>query len=271
MHTMSKFSRATIIEAISYLDALSHAEIDRLLLKYGLEGVAPSSLGSKTARLNALIKHLIEHPEEKGPLGSDMAFELIEAVIGILNRHRGAIMVKPYPEELTNTLRQDGYTIENGKLRSTLPENIQLAEQANQLDSLLTKYGFTTAKGHLEQARNAHTRGEWASANAQLRSFMESLFDSIAEKLSGDTATLPPTSYQRREFLVGMNPPFLLASLNEWEIDRRGGFLQGLWNRLHPQGSHPGLSDEEDSTFRLHIVLLVTTHYLKRLDQRIGN
>ena len=52
--------------------------------------------------------------------------------------------------------------------------------------------------------------------------------------ISGDTATLPPTSYQRREFLVGMNPHFLLASLNEWEIDRRGRFLQGLWNRLHP-------------------------------------
>lgn len=271
MHTMSKFSRATIIEAISYLDELSHAEMDRLLLKYGLEGVAPYSLGSKTARLNALIRHLIEHPEEKGPLGSDMAFELIEEVIRILNRHCGAIMVKPYPEELTNTLRQDGYTIEDGKLRSTLPENIQLAEQANQLDSLLSRYGFTTAKGHLEQARNAHTRGEWASANAQLRSFMESLFDSIAEKLVGDTATLPSTSYQRREFLARMNPPFLLASLNEWEIGGKGGFLQGLWNRLHPQGSHPGLSDDEDSTFRLHIVLLAATHYLKRLDERIGN
>lgn len=271
MYNMSEFSRATITEAISYLDELSHAEMDRLLLKYGLEEVAPASLGSKTVRLNALIRHLIEHPEEQGPLRSSMVFELIEEVIRILDRHCSAIMITPYPEELTNTLRQDGYTIEDGKLRSTLPENIQLPEQANQLDSLLTKYGFTTAKGHLEQARNAHTRGEWASANAQLRSFMESLFDSITEKLAGGTTSLPSASYQRREFLARTNPPFLLVSLNEWEIGGRGGFLQGLWNRLHPQGSHPGLSDEEDSTFRLHIVLLAATHYLKRLDERIGN
>lgn len=270
-HTTSRFSRASIIETLSHLDALTHAEIDRLLLRYGLEEVAPASLGSKTDRLNTLMEYLITHPNEKGPLGSNMAFELIEQIIGILHRRFGAVIDGTYPEELVNTLQQDGYVIEEGKLKSSLPEDVQLVEQANQLDFLISKYGFNTAKGHLEQARNAHARSEWASANAQLRSFMESLFDSIAEKLAGVNASLPPGSFQKRELLARMDPPFLLTNLNEWEFSRKGGFLQGLWNRLHPEGSHPGLSDEEDSTFRLHIVLLVASHYLKRLDHRIGN
>lgn len=267
---MAKFSRATIVETISYLDALTHAELDRLLLKYDLEKVASSKLGSKTARLNALMQHLFDHPDEKGPLGSDMAFELIEYVVGrVYKRNYDITMFELYPEELTNVLRQDGYTIEEGKLKSMLPESIRLAEQSNQLDSLLSKYNFSTARGHLELARNAHTRGEWASANAQLRSFVEALFDSIAEKLAGDTASIPSTSALRREFLATMKPPFFLTNLNEWEINGKGGFIQGLWRRLNPEGSHPGLSDEEDSTFRLHTVLLTATHYLRRLDQRI--
>lgn len=270
-HATSRFSRASIIEALSRLDVLTHAEIDRLLLRYGLEKVAPASLGSKATRSNTLMEYLIAHPDEKGPLGSNMTFEFIEQIIEILHPRFGAYIDEPYPEELINTLRQDGYVIEEGKLKSSLPEHVQLAGQANQLDSLLSKYGFNTAKGHLEQARNAHTRGEWAAANAQLRSFTESLFDSIAEKLAGNNTSLPPGSFQKREFLARMDPPFILTNLNEWEFSGKGGFLQGLWNRLHPEGSHPGLSDEEDSTFRLHIVLLVASHYLKRFDHRIGN
>ncbi len=36
-----------------------------------------------------------------------------------------------------------------------------------------------------------------------------------------------------------------------------------------PQGAHPGLSDEEDSTFRLHLVLLTGRTLLKRLEARL--
>ena len=34
---------------------------------------------------------------------------------------------------------------------------------------------------------------------------------------------------------------------------------------LHTDGSHPGLSDEEHSTFRLHIVLVTAPTFLRRL------
>jgi hypothetical protein len=263
---LPQFSRITIIEAIGTLESLTHAELDRFLLKFGLEGVAHQELGPKAARLNALIKYLIDNPDEKGPFEANLTFEIIEDVLGSISSN---IYARPIAEplpELVNSLKRDGYVItDEGKLNTMLPEGIQLVEKENELNSLLDEFGFTTAKGHLEQAISAHTRGDWASANAQLRSFMESLFDSIAEKLVSDKTTLPPPGYHRRELLAKMDPPFLRTDLNEWEIGDKGGFLQGLWRRLHPQGSHPGLSDEDDSTFRLHLVILTASYYLRRL------
>jgi hypothetical protein len=41
--------------------------------------------------------------------------------------------------------------------------------------------------------------------------------------------------------------------------------MQAFFRRLHPAGSHPGLSDEDDSTFRLHLVLLVARNLLRRI------
>jgi len=269
---LPRFSRITIIEAISSLEYLAHAQIGRFLLKFGLEDVAPQELGAKVSRLNALIKHLIDNPDEKGPFGANLTFEIIEEVIGRRLSDFGFDRPSPQIEEqlpkLVNSLKRDGYVIINGKLKTMLPENIQLVEKENELNSLLDKFEFATAKGHLEQAVSAHTRGDWASANAQLRSFIESLFDSIAEKLVNNKTELPQPGHQRRELLAKLSPPFLLPALNEWEIGGKSGFLQGLWRRLHPQGSHPGLSDEEDSTFRLHLVVLTASHCLRRLDSR---
>lgn len=272
---MPRFSRITVIEAVGSLEYLTHNQIDRLLLKFGLEEVAPKGFAAKASRLNALSKYLIDNRDEKGPLGGNLTFEIIEEVLRLRlttsSLDQSAPRIEEQLPELANCLKRDGYVVTNGKLKTMLPEDIQLVDKGNELNLLLDRFEFATAKGHLEQAISAHTRGEWASANAQLRSFMESLFDSMAEKLANNKTELPQPGYQRRELLAKLNPPFLLPALNEWQIGGSGGFLQGLWRRLHPQGSHPGLSDEEDSTLRLHLVILVASHYLRRLDSRVGS
>ena len=67
------------------------------------------------------------------------------------------------------------------------------------------------------------------------------------------------------------SPPFISRELNEWSDDGKN-FVNGTFKRVHPQGSHPGLSDEEDCTFRLHLVLLVARLFLRRLNSlRKGN
>ena len=268
---MAQFSRITTIEAIGSLDYLTHAEIGRFLLKFELEEVASEKLGSKTSRLNSLIKYLIDNPDKKGPFGGNLIFELIEELIERRLSHYPTPSIEEKLPKLVNSLKRDGYIIKDGKLKTVLPENIQLTEKENELDLLLEKFRFATAKGHLKQAISAHTRSDWASANAQLRSFMESLFDSIAKRLTDDKKGLPLSGYQKScELLAKLNPPFLLSTLNEWVVNGKGSFLQGLWKRLHPQGSHPGLSDEEDSTFRLHLIILTASYYLKRLDRMMS-
>jgi hypothetical protein len=264
---MPRFSRNTIIEVVDALNLSTHVDINRFILKFEMERADRD--GTKPQRKYGIIEYLVSHPDEKGPSEANLFIEITEYLL------EERLEVDPWasPEDLfpklVRSLKHDGYVIEEGKLKTILPEHLQLAETESELDSLLEKFQFSTAKGHFEQAISAYTRGDWASANAQLRSFVESLFDSIAEILVDDKTKLPPKSHNRRELLTKLSPPFLLTELNEWEIGGKGGFVQGFWNRLHPEGSHPGLSDEEDSTFRLYLVIIVASHYLRRLDRRI--
>jgi len=125
---------------------------------------------------------------------------------------------------------------------------------------LLDRFEYFVAKGHYEQAVSAHTRGDWAAANSQLRNFVEEVFDRFAEAVEPGSYS---SSHNRREALGKAN--FFRPDLNEWSSDGKG-FVQGFWKRLHPQGAHPGLSEKEDSTFRLHLVIVVMHYFVKRFE-----
>jgi hypothetical protein len=116
--------------------------------------------------------------------------------------------------------------------------------------------------GHLGQGIEAHARGDWAAANAQFRTFLESLFDEIARVCAGDAKTAGLTSENRRRLLAEMG--FLAEDRNEWTQDGKN-YINGLFKMLHTEGSHPGLSDEDHSTFRLHVVLVTARTFLRRL------
>lgn len=265
-----RLSRNTIIELVRAFGFRTHAGLQQVALQFGLEevlgggGIAPEETN--------LMQYLIQNAGLKGPRGSSLVLELTEF---LFEQSCGPNAWPPKtPEEafprLVNALRQDGYAVDGLTLRSVLPEAVPVAQQEDELTHLLKKHAFTTALGHLEQAIAAHTRGDWAAANGQLRSFVEELFDRIAHELSGGSTAALPTSHARREWLANSSPPFLETPLNEWEIGGNGGFVQGFCRRLQPAGSHPGLSDEADSTFRLHLVIIVAGHYLCRFDQRLN-
>jgi len=269
---MNRFSRLTIVKAIDLLNNIYryHNQVDRFRLLFGFEDVGPRGPVERATKLLRIAEYLIRNPDAKGPNGSDLVFEVIEYIIGeAKNRYSDYLPDEPQYVALENSLKRDGYVIDDNKLRMALPEIVELPEKENELFSLLDKFGFKKEKGHLDQAISAHARGDWASANAQLRSFMEGLFDSIAEKFAPNQGTLPQAGHPRRNWL-SQNPtaPFFQFDLNEWQADGKG-FVQGLFKRLHPQGSHPGLSDEEDSTFRFHLVILTASHYLRRFKGRV--
>src|SRR5262249_7277240 len=240
----------------------AHHQIDRFLIRFEMEEADNKS--TLNQREIGIIKFLIDHPDKSGPLGANMVVEIIEYLIETRCSFG-------YPEEvlprLVRALKRDGYVIEDGKLRAMLPQEVQLAETENEFTTLLDQFGFSTAKGHYRQAVSAHARGDWAGANAQLRACIESLLDGIAAELLDDHATL--TTDNKLTGLARLDPPFLRQSLNEWEPSGKG-FVQGFRRLLHPEGAHPGLSNEEDSTLRLHLVIIIASYYLRRLQTRLS-
>lgn len=167
-------------------------------------------------------------------------------------------------ETFIRFLDLDGFRVERGGLNRTTPAELELPQAQDDVTRLLEVHGFMTVKGRLDQALASHTRGDWASANAQLRTFCEAMFDQFAYELLPDGRSLA-TSENRRAALAADG--FIDPNLNEWGSDGKN-YVNGLFKRLHPAGSHPGLSDQEDSTFRRHVVLITARLFLNRFDAR---
>ncbi len=170
-----------------------------------------------------------------------------------------------YPDFLRQ-LKNDGYNIHDRRITSTLPKELETYSVQDKLDSLLTKYELDIAKTHLKQALSIHKDQYWEGANAQIRSFFESILIEITKKINPESKVLGGGSAITELAQNG----FLKSDLNE--IDKEGtpqGAIKGVWNMLHPNGSHPGLSEEADCTFRLHLIIVTATYYLKRLEKKL--
>ena len=203
------------------------------------------------------MRFLIKIPQATAPDGAPLAQVVIEHLLSKLGEHSEPSELFP---ELVNSLDRDGYVLDRNGLRIKLPTEVPIIAEENELIELLNRFGYSVAKGHYEQAVSAHTRSDWAAANSQLRNFVEEFFDRISEAVALGSFT---SSHNRREALAKAG--FFRSDLNEWSNDGKG-FVQGFWRRLHPQGSHPGLSEKEDSTFRLHLVIVVMHYYAKRFE-----
>lgn len=262
------FSNRSIIEVVTIYDNNTHAEISRLLMSFNLQNIAPQGSGYLKERTNAICDYLISNPQAKGPNGGNLQYEVLEYIIKE-RENSYSDWFELYKPSVIRALNQDGFDINNGTLTSYFPQQLNIALNTDEVDHLLTKHNFGTPKSHLEQAKQAHSRGDWAACNSQIRTFIEGLFDEIAYAL-GSTSNPTPTdtSHNRRVFLSRLTPPFFDSNLNEWDNSNNGGFVQGYWRRLHASGSHPGLSDKDDATFRMHMAIIVSHYYLKRFDSR---
>jgi hypothetical protein len=264
----ARFSRKTIIAALEVLERMAQAEFTRFLLKLDsdlIKWIPDESRDLKT-RVNRFIVIYDQDPDRQADGGELVSNVVVEAAVFQLPpAPRPWSAPRPEPEDIVafrRALELDGFTIADGSLRRTLPSDVGLVTAEDEITHLLEKHSFVTAAGHLKQALNAHVRGHWAAANSQIRSFFDGTVDAIAEKLDPASAALA-TGQPRREKLAALG--FLSVSLNEWDSAGKG-FINGLTKRLHPHGAHPGLSDEEDSTFRLHTVLLTARFLLARFD-----
>lgn len=268
----SLFSRRSVIAAIDVLEVkLTQAEISSLFTDFGpnVYEHLPNG-GSAKSRMVDLKRYVDRNPlrqTDEGLLENVLVHRAIAFLPSIEPEYEWSSPPAPNPifDRLRRALSQDGFIVTDGELRRELPADVGLPQAESDLVRLLDKHGLATAKGHLDQAFKNHAAGNWAAANSQIRSFVEGLFDELAVKLDAAAASVK-SGHERRSRLANWTPPLFDRALNEWG-DNGVGFINGLMARLHPHGSHPGLSDEDDSTFRLHIVLLTARLFLSRYDR----
>ncbi|MDI9221523.1 hypothetical protein QMZ30_11480 [Pantoea sp. EA-12] len=254
------FSNRTIQEVVKSIQFRTNNEFDDFIIHFELsEDIGGGSIAKKET---SLVKYLKDNPGVKGPDNSDLVVEIIEY---ILKKDARSYSLYNNLENLNNALKRDGYELTDTSVRKTLPGNVPVARSEDRLAEILKKHGFTTAAGHYDQAIASHGRGEWAAANSQLRTFVEEFFDRIHDVTQAGSGK---SSQQRRQELASAG--FFRSEYNEF-CHNGTGFVEGFWKRLHPEGSHPGLSEEADSTFRLHLVLVVIHYYAERFDKTSGS
>ena len=262
------FSRVTLVAAAEFLEGHSQAAFNQMVVRLELEQEISADTGISVQKKCAELARIVARRSENQLATLEGRISLGEAVV----REAVAIARQEYSwqpqERFTQALAHDGYSLTwntNGRaeLRPALPVELG-AETDDEVHQLLAAHGFATACGHLDQALNAHVRGDWAAANGQLRTFMECLLDEIAGSLWPNEAK-GLTSENRRALLGRVG--FFSKERKEWTGNGKN-YVNGLFKMLHTEGSHTGLSDVEHCTFRLHLVLVTARTFLRRLHYR---
>ncbi len=264
------FSRPTLIAAVELLEGHSQARFNQMVLRLGLEDEIGSGTTLSVAKKCDILGRLVVQRSEQVLDTLDGTMTLGEAVVREAIQLLSAEPSFAREIALGRGLARDAYVVSfdeygrNPTLRAALPDELQLPETDDEVHQLLKSFKFMIPLGHLDQAIEAHTRGDWAACNSQLRTFLESLFDEIARNIRPQEAAQRPNSENRRALLADPSIGFLAVDRNEWTADGKN-YVNGLFKMLHTEGSHPGLSDEDHSTFRLHVVLITARTFLRRL------
>ena len=278
---MTEFNNMTVVAAVEVIaEFQSRGDMSVLEVQWGFVG----NSSSKSARIASWARRAtsVDEPPVMTENGSmNLARAIVETAIKAPPGARNSDAWKKF----VAGLRFDGFEAVETEVPSSEPwqsprtivtltrmlpadmPGLDFREAEGEVTTLLVQGGFTVAKGHLEQAVSAFQRGEWSSANGELRNFCESYLNDIAVHLGCDSQQ---DGKAKRDYLGRLQPPFLLTEYNEWnENNQKPQYVQGLMSRMHPHGGHPGLSEEEDATFRLQITLVTARLFLRRYRQRM--
>lgn len=276
MSNQMPFTRRTLLAASDFFErAGSSAKFDLMVQRLELTRWVPSgdkqSVNKKRFSFNEVLLERVDQfiLTREGQMTLGEAF--IREAIRLMNPSRNCYQEQ---KDFERCLSLDGFDVswDEGEcgagsppwLRRGLPKLVDLPAGDDQVHQVLQRYDFSRSQGHLDQAIDAHTRGDWAAANAQIRTFMESLFLEIAGKVvPNDLAT---SQGLNNAFQALARCEFLSEPRSEWTPDGKG-MLNGLLKMLNSDGSHKGLSNEAHSTFRLHVALVTARMMLNRLAQ----
>lgn len=240
-----------------------HSALTQLLWKTNMsDGDPGESVVSRASRANAVVGNAV-----KGRRTDD----LVSLATALLND--GATRDEEIPtwaSELKSSLRGDGLDAihtEVGKEKENFWDPIQidrswrivplgqeetpLEPKATALVRILEEHGFNVEANHFDQAYRAFGQGDWESSNAQLRATFEGVLVRVAAMRFG---------------WDGDSGGRALDVLNGKKLFEKGehDFLKGVWAMSHGNGSHPGLSNEDEALFRLNVIVAAAQYVLDR-------
>ncbi len=218
------FTRPTIVAAIEFLgEMLTQAKFDQLAVRLGLDDEIPQGPAKSVTAKSALLARIVNQRATQIVSTLDGSVTLAEAAV----REAVEVTVQQYPKteqmRFLRGLALDGYVVSwdeytrGALLRAALPGEVDLPVADDEVHQLLKQFGFGVPLGHLDQAIDAHTRGDWAAANSQIRTFLEGLLSDISSHIDPQKAAELPSSENRRAWLAERG--FLSSSRNEWTSD----------------------------------------------------
>lgn len=238
---------------------LRRTEMSESLYRLEVDDLAAMAEDDSGYKAQRLFEHWQSDPVARAGTRSLAEGVVAEALDRWSKEYRDFSNLDYQVGRVLHSLSRDGFSYDEEKC-AIVPQlpHTDLAATDDEIHLLLSRFRFETTRGHLEQALENHSKGNWAAANSQLRTFLESLLEEIAKGL---VPSAGQNSSARYDALAKHG--FLSLHLYEWTLDGKN-LVNGVFKHLHTTGSHPGLSDEEDSTFRLHLVLILGRRFLRR-------
>lgn len=250
--------RRSVAALVEILESYSWAQLKQLLFEHSLD-----QRFSGTPRLTALGNVFYQLIEDAADVSEQIAArDILEEIAQEewkvfserLEWDPDAVWSLKY-ESLRKALRADGLDLVEGRVTRFLSSSVSPDAEQGLLERRLDQWKFEVPQRHLQQVIDNAARGNWESANGQVRSFMESLCDAMAAIIYQGTGT-PPTRGDARMYLA--NESFFSPEESD--------LLKAFFQVLHGSGGHAGASDEDDCHRRRLIALALANYYLDRLE-----
>lgn len=267
--------QGAIVTACNILEGIAtNAELESVLIEYGLSDSVPGrgTISKTLLALKEFAANNRDHPVQTDYGEKPISVLLVEEAIRRFGRSVGGSTMW---EKLERYLNLDGFALLKDRddwgdetvtgLTVAMPQFAELPETSSEVDILLSRNGFAVAERHLSSAKENIAQADWEAANGQCRAFLEALTDAIADALYPSEAKLRSGGLAMRQLLA--EKEFLSREKHEFGDGNKQAFLPGLAKLLHPDGAHPGISNQPDAMFRLQLVVITARWLLKRFER----
>lgn len=273
MNTLSHKTLGHLIQVIE-VSRWSKSEVRDLLMQSGLcdaAGLMPIS-DPDINRQEMLRIPLLAAREQAVDGDSDVHSAMLEIVR--LTAERAMARRSANLSALRESLLADGYELRmrdlgdfdskwNCRLLPIDPDDAPLSEEMTALEAELADRGYDVAREHYRDALKHFSEQVHPSANAMLRDTIEELVLRLAVDYAGyqDNGKAGQGGRAIGALYAQGGPP-RVAGQPLPESDG-GRMLRGVWEVLHSNGPHPGLSDADEARIRMQLVTALARFLLK--------